>query len=71
MHKTQHAQQIATRFKAMVKQAGDSLPEEHYDELCLLIEAGIDTALVEHLESIADELLSLSKTVRSTAESFY
>jgi len=34
----------------MLIQSGESLDEEHYDELTLLIEAGIDTALVERLE---------------------
>lgn len=70
MHKTSHAQEISARFKQRVEQTGDSLPEEHYDELALLIEAGIDTVLVEYLEGIADQLLTLSKTVRSNAERF-
>lgn len=70
MHKTQHAQKITDRFRDMVNQAGDSLPEEHYDELSLLIEAGIDTALVERLEKMADKLQSLSHAVRNDAEFF-
>lgn len=43
MHKTSHAQEISARFKQRVEQTGDSLPEEHYDELALLVEAGTDT----------------------------
>ena len=70
MQKTQHAQKIASRFKEMVEQAGDSLPDAHYDELALLIEAGIDTALVERLEKMADKLSSLSHAVRNDAEFF-
>lgn len=70
MHKTQHAQKITERFRELVDQAGDSLPDEHYDELVLLIEAGIDTALVEHLEKMADKLQSLAHAIRSDAEFF-
>ena len=70
MKKTQHAQKITDRFREMVTQAGDTLPESHYEELSLLIEAGIDTALVERLEKMADKLQSLSQAVRSDAEYF-
>ncbi|MCW9013440.1 MAG: phosphatase [Gammaproteobacteria bacterium] len=70
MHKTKHARKIADRFREMVNQAGDSLSDEHYDELALLIEAGIDTALVERLEKMADKIQSLAKSVRNDAE-FY
>jgi len=70
MHKSKHAQKISERFKDMVNQAGDSLPEEHYEELSLLIEAGIDTALVERLEKLADEIQKLAHSVRNDAEFF-
>ena len=70
MHKTQHAQKITDRFRDLVKQAGDSLSDEHYDELTLLIEAGIDTALVERLEKMADKLQKFSNEVRKDAEYF-
>lgn len=70
MHKTQHARNITERFRELVNQAGDSLAEEHYDELALLIEAGIDTALVEHLEVMADKLQGLAHAIRNDAEFF-
>ncbi len=70
MHKTEHAQQIANRFRELVTDAGDILPEQHYDELALLIEAGIDTALVERLEKMADVLQKLSHDIRNDAEFF-
>ncbi len=70
MHRTKHAQEIAERFKDLITDAGHSLPEEHYDELILLIEAGIDTALVERLEKIADKLQQFSHKVRDDAEHF-
>ena len=46
MKRTRQAQKISQRFRELVEGAGDSLPDEHYAELSLLIEAGIDTALV-------------------------
>jgi len=70
MQKTNHAQKITKRFKDLVSAAGHSLPKEHYDELSLLIEAGIDTALLERLEKMADKLQSLAQAVRNDAEFF-
>jgi hypothetical protein len=70
MHRTKHAQEIATRFKTMVEQAGDSLSDVHYKELVLLIEAAIDTAVVDKLEKMADALNSMAHKVRNDAEFF-
>lgn len=70
MHRTEHAQQIADRFRDLVETAGDSLPSNHYDELSLLIEAGIDTALVDYIEKMADKLENLAHEARNSAEFF-
>ena len=70
MKRTQHAREIASRFKELVEDAGDTLAEQHYNELALLIEAGIDTAVVETLENIAGQLDKLAQDVRHNAEHF-
>jgi len=70
MHKTQHAEKITDRFRQLVNQAGDNLAAEHYAELTLLIEAGIDTALLEKLEKMADKLQKLAHEIRNDAEYF-
>ena len=70
MRRTKHAQEVANRFKELVESAGDSLAQNHYDELSLLIEAAIDTALVEQLESIGDKLDNLAHEMRHDAEFF-
>jgi len=70
MRFTNHAQGIASRFRDLVEDAGDSLPVNHFDELSLLIEAGIDTALVEYMEKVADRLENLARDVRKGAEDF-
>lgn len=70
MKRSEHAKEIAQRFRELVETAGDSLPEQHYDELTLLIEAGIDSALVDKLETIADKLGDISRSIRHDAEFF-
>ena len=70
MHQSDHAQAMADRFREMVEESGDSLPDNHYDELKLIIEAGLDTALVESLEKIAGKLTKLSNDITNTAEFF-
>lgn len=70
MHRTKHAQQVTDRFRELVENTGDTLTDDHYDELSLLIEAAIDTALVEQLEEIANKLDSLAHDLRNNAEFF-
>lgn len=70
MKRNKHAQDITDRFREMVTQAGEELDEAHYEELALLIEAGIDTALVDVLEKMADRLDKLAHDVRHNAEFF-
>jgi gamma-glutamyl phosphate reductase len=68
MHRTQHAQEITDRFRELVESAGDSLNPEHLDELSLLIEAGIDSALVDYMEITANKLEKMAHDVRHSAE---
>jgi len=70
MQRSKHAQQIAARFRQLVENGNHKLADEHYEELELLIEAGIDTALVEKLEGIADQLQQMAKSVRQDADQF-
>lgn len=70
MKRTRHAREISSRFKELVENAGDSLAEEHYRELALLIEAGIDTAVMEALENVADRIDKFAHEVRNNAEFF-
>lgn len=70
MKRTQHAKDLSLRFKEIIELDGDTLPDKHFDELALLIEAGIDTAVVEHLERIAEKLDDMSHKVRNNAEFF-
>lgn len=70
MERSNHAQEITNRFRELVENAGDTLPPHHYDELSLLIESGIDTALVDYMERLATRLTKLAAEVRKGAEFF-
>ncbi len=70
MHQSDHAQAMAERFRELVEDAGDSLPVNHYEELKLIIEAGLDTVLVEVMEKIAGQLNKMSHEIQNNAEFF-
>jgi hypothetical protein len=70
MHQSDHAKAMAERFRELIEDAGDSLPEQHYEELKLIIEAGLDTALVEVMEKIAGQLNKMSHDIQNKAEFF-
>jgi hypothetical protein len=70
MHQTEHAQAMTDRFRELIEQAGDTLPQNHYDELKLIIEAGLDTALAETMETIAGKLTALAHDIQHSAEFF-
>lgn len=70
MHQTDHAQAMANRFRELVEEAGDSLSDSHYDELKLIIEAGLDTALIENTEKIATQLNELATSIQNNAKFF-
>jgi hypothetical protein len=70
MKHTSHAEEVAKRFRELVEDAGDTLADSHYSELALLIEASIDTALVEKLEKMADRMEKFAHEIRHDAEFF-
>jgi hypothetical protein len=70
MQRTKHAQEITDRFRELVENAGDSLPVEHYDELSLLIEAGLDAAMVDYMELTSKKLEQMAHDIRHSAEFF-
>ena len=70
MQQTKHAEQMVNRFRELVEDAGDSLSTNHYNELKLIIEAGLDTALLENLARVTEKLTSLAHDIRHNAEFF-
>ncbi|UCB55216.1 MAG: hypothetical protein JSW45_01375 [Thiotrichales bacterium] len=70
MHQSNHAQAMTDRFREMIEESGDSLSPHHYDELRLIIEAGLDTALVEVMEKISSQLSKMAEEIQNKAEFF-
>ncbi|MGB5276826.1 MAG: hypothetical protein WBO73_17055 [Gammaproteobacteria bacterium] len=70
MQQADHAQAMTDRFRELIEESGDSLPANHYDELKLIIEAGLDTVLLESMEKIAGELNQLAQNIQNKANSF-
>jgi gamma-glutamyl phosphate reductase len=70
MHRNEHAQEITNRFRELVEDVGDTLDTRHYDELSLLIEAGIDAALVDYMEMTATRLEQMAHEIRQSASFF-
>ena len=70
MQQTKHAEQMVNRFRELVEDAGDSLSANHYNELTLIIEAGLDTALLENLARVTEKLTRLAHDIQHNAEFF-
>ena len=70
MQQTKHAEQMVNRFRELVEDTGDSLSANHYNELTLIIEAGLDTALLENLARVTEKLTSLAHDIQHNAEFF-
>jgi hypothetical protein len=70
MQQTKHAEEMVNRFRALVEDAGDSLSVNHYNELKLIIEAGLDTALLEAMEKIAGRLTGFAEDIQHNAKFF-
>ena len=70
MHQVKHAEAMVDRFRDLVENAGDSLSANHYNELKLIIEAGLDTALLEVMVKTAGKLNSLANDIQHNAEFF-
>ena len=68
MHQAKHAQAMTDRFRELVQSAGDSLSDSHYDELKLIIESGLDAALIESMEVIAMKLERMAREIKHDAE---
>ena len=70
MQQANHAQQMVNRFRELVEDAGDTLADNHYNELKLIIEAGLDTALLENMEKVSKQLSSLAHDIQHNADFF-
>ena len=67
---TKIAGRLTIRGGELVEDAGDSLPVNHYNELKLIIEAGLDTALLEMMGKVAGSLRGLAEDIQHNADFF-
>jgi hypothetical protein len=70
MQQAKHAEAMVERFRELVEDSGDSLPVNHYNELKLIIEAGLDTALLEMMRKVSDRLRGLAEDIQHDADYF-
>jgi hypothetical protein len=70
MQQSEHARQMVQRFRELVENAGDTIPDRHYDELVLIIESGLDTALLEVMNRISDRLAQMASEIQHDANYF-
>ena len=70
-HYEKHAELVVKGFLDLLDPSTrECLPREQLDELSMMIESAISTAVLEQLEVVADELSDLSVLIRRRAERF-
>lgn len=70
-HYEKHAEQVAHAFLDLLgDEARGSISEEHRNELAMLVEAAISTAVLEQMERAADQVAALSQSLRHNAEHY-
>lgn len=68
-HYEKHAQQVAGSFIDMLESSvAARITEEHRNELAMLVEAAISTAVLTEMERAADAVAALSQQLRQHAE---
>ena len=66
-----HSEAIVRNFKEQLSpKALKAIEEEHFEELALMIESALSTAVLEHIEEAADQLTALAKQFRKKVEHF-
>ena len=70
-HYEKHAEEVANAFLGLLDEGVDAqISDEHKNELSMLIEAAISTAVLSELERASDEVMALSKRLRQHAEHY-
>jgi hypothetical protein len=70
-HYERHAEQVTSSFLELLEDdVRARISEEHRNELSMLIEAAISTAVYDQLEHAADDIAALSERLRHYAEHY-
>ena len=69
-HKYQpQAERMVNAFKEKLSKSGrDHVGDRHFDELALMIESAISTAVLESVEHAADRIHEVVESIRKDAE---
>jgi len=64
-----HAERVVNNFKGRLSQSGrDHVGDRHFDELTLMVESAISTAVLEAVEHAADSIRDVVESIRKEAE---
>jgi len=64
-----HAERVVNSFKEKLSQSGrEHVGDRHFDELSLMIESAISTAVLEEMEHAADRIHTVVESIRKDAE---
>ncbi len=64
-----HAERVVDAFKQKLSQSGrEHIGNKHFDELTLMIESAISTAVLEEVEHAADSIHDVVESIRKEAE---
>lgn len=70
-HYEKHADAVVKGFLDLLGgEAKGCVGKEHLDELSMMIESAISTAVLSELEAVADEISDMSAQVRKRAERY-
>ncbi|MGB0712553.1 MAG: phosphatase [Gammaproteobacteria bacterium] len=70
-HYEKHAQQVVDNFRSLLDaNSAETVGDEKFDELAMLIESAISTSVTQELETAADILAKTAQDMRARAERF-
>lgn len=64
-----HAERVVDTFKGKLSKSGrEHVGDRHFDELVLMIESAISTAVLEEVEHAVDRIHTVVEAIRKDAE---
>ena len=64
-----HANRVVDAFREKLSQSGrEHVGDKHFDELALMVESAIATAVLEEIEHAADKINEVVDSIRKDAE---
>ena len=64
-----HAERLVNTFKEKLSKSGrEHVGDKHFDELALMIESAISTAVLEEIERAADKMHNVVESIRKGSE---